>query len=68
MDIFFSLPIPVGIANAPKNVMKNDDFTRAGIKGRDLILKALEHAFFYFKNFTFRTAPGIRQILECNTG
>jgi hypothetical protein len=29
-DIFFSLPFPAGMANAPKNVIKNDDFYRAG--------------------------------------
>jgi hypothetical protein len=31
MDIFFSLPFPAGTANIPKNVMKNDDFSRSPI-------------------------------------
>jgi hypothetical protein len=29
LDIFFSLPFPARTANAPKNVVKNDDFYRA---------------------------------------
>ncbi len=33
MDIFSSLPFPAGTANAPKNVMKNDDFYRAAKPG-----------------------------------
>jgi hypothetical protein len=28
-EIFSSLPFPTGTANIPKNVMKNDDFSRA---------------------------------------
>ena len=31
------------------------------------IIEAFKNSFFKFQNITFRAAPGIRQILKCDT-